>query len=151
MKPIRGQLLQLLGPRGLLQRVIWGAAGYLVPWPDGTVLVGATVEDVGFDENVTQEARHHLLDMAVTLVPGLKDAGISDMRAGLRPRSPDELPILGHSQAVPGLIYATAHYRNGVLLAPLTAQIVRRPGVRARLRPHRCAGSRAVWEALGLG
>ena len=144
VKPVRGQLLQLIGPRGLLTRVIWGSAGYLVPWPDGTVLVGATVEDVGFDENVTQEARHHLMDMAVTLVPGLKDAGIADMRAGLRPRSPDELPLIGHSQVVPGLVYATGHYRNGVLLAPLTAQIVRRlvfePGYApiAALAPERC-------------
>jgi glycine oxidase len=142
--PIRGQLLQLLGPRGLLPRVIWGSAGYLVPWPDGTVLVGATVEDVGFDESATQEARHSLMDMAVALVPGLKDAGIADMRAGLRPRGPDELPLIGRSKVVPGLIYATGHYRNGVLLTPLTAQIVRRlvfePGYApiAALDPGRC-------------
>jgi glycine oxidase len=124
--PVRGQLLQLLGPRGLLNRVIWGAAGYLVPWPDGTVLVGATVEDVGFDESTTQDARRSLMDMAVAMVPALAEAGIADIRAGLRPRGPDGLPLLGRSQAVPGLIYATGHYRNGVLLAPLTAQIVRR-------------------------
>jgi glycine oxidase len=142
--PIRGQLLQLLGARGLLQRVIWGSSGYLVPWPDGTVLAGATVEDVGFDERATQEARHSLLDMAVALAPGLKEAGIVDMRAGLRPRGPDELPLIGHSSAVPGLIYATGHYRNGVLLTPLTAQIVRRlvfePGYSpiAALDPGRC-------------
>ena len=84
------------------------------------------------------------MDMAVTLVPGLKEAGIADMRAGLRPRGPDELPLIGHSQVVPGLIYATGHYRNGVLLAPLTAQIVRRlvfePGYApiAALAPERC-------------
>jgi len=146
VKPIRGQLLQLLGTRGLLQRVIWGSAGYLVPWPDGTVLAGATVEDVGFDESVTQEARHSLLDMALTLVPGLKEAGIADMRAGLRPRGPDDLPLIGHSKVVPGLIYATGHYRNGVLLTPLTAQMVRRlvfePGYApiAALDPGRCGG-----------
>jgi glycine oxidase len=144
VKPIRGQLLQLLGTPGLLQRVIWGSAGYLVPWPDGTVLAGATVEDVGFDESATQEARRALLDMAVALVPGLKQAGIADMRAGLRPRGPDDLPLVGRSTAVPGLIYATGHYRNGVLLAPLTAQMVRRlvfePGYAplAALEPGRC-------------
>jgi len=144
VKPIRGQLLQLLGTRGRLQRVIWGAAGYLVPWPDGTVLVGGTVEDVGFDETCTQDARHSLMDMAVALVPGLKEAGIADMRAGLRPRGPDDLPLVGHSKAVPGLIYATGHYRNGVLLAPLTTQMVRRlvfePGYTpiAALDPGRC-------------
>jgi glycine oxidase len=125
VRPIRGQLLQLCGDRGVLQRVLWGASGYLVPWPDGTVLVGATVEDVGFDEGTTQDARRSLMEMAVALVPKLKDAGIADMRAGLRPRTPDSMPLVGRSKAVPGLIYATGHYRNGVLLTPLTAHIVR--------------------------
>lgn len=125
VRPIRGQLLQLAGPRGLLRRVIWGTAGYLVPWPDGTVLVGATVEDVGFDEGSTQEARRALMAMASALVPHLKESDLVDARAGLRPRGPDDLPLLGRSRVVPGLIYATGHYRNGVLLAPLTAQVVR--------------------------
>ena len=91
-----------------------------------SVLVGATVEDVGFDESSTQEARHGLLEMAVALVPALKTADLADARAGLRPKSPDDLPLIGRSRAVPGLIYATGHYRNGVLLAPLTAELVRR-------------------------
>jgi glycine oxidase len=144
IRPIRGQLLQLAGPRGLLQRVVWGTAGYLVPWPDGSVLVGATVEDVGFDESSTQDARRALMEAAARLVPALKDAAIADVRVGLRPRSPDELPLIGRSQAVPGLVYATGHYRNGVLLAPLTAQHVRRlivdPGAAApgALDPSRC-------------
>ncbi|HQZ37590.1 MAG TPA: glycine oxidase ThiO [Vicinamibacterales bacterium] len=124
--PIRGQLLQLSAPRGLLTRVIWGPAGYLVPWPDGSVLAGATVEDVGFDEGTTPEGRHALMEMAVALVPALKNASISDVRAGLRPRAPDDLPIIGRSKVVPGLVYATGHYRSGVLLAPLTAELVRR-------------------------
>ncbi|MCC7124305.1 MAG: glycine oxidase ThiO [Acidobacteria bacterium] len=125
VKPIRGQLLQLGGSRGLLRRVVWGARGYLVPWPDGTVLAGATVEDVGFDERTTSEARRSLMEMAVSLAPALANADIADVRAGLRPRGPDNLPMIGRSQAVPGLIYATAHYRNGILLAPLTATLVR--------------------------
>ncbi|MDH4062810.1 MAG: glycine oxidase ThiO [Acidobacteriota bacterium] len=124
--PVRGQLLQLGADRGLLGRVTWGAAGYLVPWPDGSILVGGTVEDVGFDESTTQEGRRGLIDMAVALVPALTNAGINDFRAGLRPRGPDDLPIVGRSKAVPGLIYATGHYRNGVLLAPLTADLVRK-------------------------
>jgi len=126
VKPIRGQLLQLASKPGLLRRPIWGEAGYLVPWPDGTVLVGATVEDAGFDESSTDEARRALLDMAVALVPGLKDADLADARAGVRPKGPDDLPLVGRSRVVPGLIYATGHYRNGVLLAPLTAALVRR-------------------------
>jgi glycine oxidase len=124
--PIRGQLLQLRATPGLLGRPIWGDHGYLVPWPDGSVLAGATVEDVGFDESSTQEARRRLLDAAVSLVPALQTADIADARAGLRPRSPDDLPLIGRSRVVPGLIYATGHYRNGVLLAPLTAGLVRR-------------------------
>jgi glycine oxidase len=142
--PIRGQILQLNSKPGLLGRPIWGEAGYLVPWPDGSVLVGGTVEDVGFDESSTQEARRALLDMAVALVPALKEAEIADARAGLRPKSPDDLPLVGRSQVVPGLVYATGHYRNGVLLAPLTADLVRRlvmdpaAGTIAALDPARC-------------
>jgi glycine oxidase len=124
--PVRGQLLQVATPAGTVRHIIWGAAGYLVPWPDGSVLVGGTVEDVGFDETSTDEARRGLLEMAAALVPALEGAAVTDMRVGLRPRGPDDLPIVGRSVAVPGLIYATAHYRNGVLLAPLTAQLVRR-------------------------
>jgi glycine oxidase len=124
VRPIRGQLLQLTAAPGTLRHSIWGADGYLVPWADGAVLVGATVEDVGFDESSTEDARRGLLEMARTLVPALGDAAVTDVRVGLRPRLPDDLPIVGRSQAVPGLIYATGHYRNGVLLAPLTAALV---------------------------
>lgn len=141
--PIRGQLLQLQAARGLLRRVIWGTGGYLVPWPDGTVLVGATVEDAGFDESLTDEGCAGLRATATALVPALADAPLIGARAGLRPKSPDDLPVIGRSSAVPALIYATGHYRNGVLLAPYTAQLVRRlttdPStiVPAELRPER--------------
>jgi len=144
VRPIRGQLIQLSAPPGTVRHIVWGTAGYLVPWPDGSVLVGATVEDVGFDEGATEEARRGLLDMAAALVPALAGAALADVRVGLRPRGPDDLPMVGRSLAVPGLIYATAHYRNGVLLAPLTAQLVRRlvldpaaPTI-AALDPARC-------------
>ncbi|MGH9384651.1 MAG: FAD-dependent oxidoreductase, partial [Vicinamibacterales bacterium] len=125
VQPIRGQLLQLKTEPGVLRHVIWNAAGYLVPWPDGTVLVGATVEDVGFDEATTDEAIRGLREIAARLVPSLADATMTDARAGLRPRGPDDLPLVGGSATLPGLIYATGHYRNGVLLAPLTAQLVK--------------------------
>ena len=144
VRPIRGQLLQVTAPPGTVRHVVWGTAGYLVPWPDGSVLVGGTVEDVGFDESFTDEARRALLEMAAALVPALKHAAVSDTRVGLRPRGVDDLPIVGRSTAVPGLVYATAHYRNGVLLAPLTAQLVRRlvldpaaPTI-AAVNPARC-------------
>jgi len=122
--PIRGQLIQLKAEPGAMQRVMWGSAGYLVPWPDGSVLVGSTVEDVGFDERHTEEGVRSLQAAAAQLVPSLAGAAITSVRTGLRPRGPDDLPILGRSAAVPGLIYATAHYRNGVMFTPLTAQLV---------------------------
>jgi glycine oxidase len=125
VKPVRGQLVQLENAAGDIRRVLWGSHGYLVPWPDGTVLVGATIEDVGFDESHTEDAVRQLREAASALVPALADARVSSVRTGLRPRGPDDLPMLGPSRAVPGLFYATAHYRNGVLLAPLTAQLIR--------------------------
>ena len=125
VKPIRGQLIQLQAEAGALRRVLWGPNGYLVPWPDGSILVGSTVEDVGFDESHTDEAVRQLRAAAVELAPILEKAPTTAVRTGLRPRGPDDLPMLGVSQAVPGLIYATAHYRNGVMFAPLTVELVR--------------------------
>ena len=124
VRPIRGQLIQLEMKPGALRHVVWGPTGYLVPWPDGSVLVGSTVEDVGFDENYTDEGVNTLRAAAVSLVPSLAGAPMTSVRTGLRPRGPDDLPMLGLSMAVPGLIYATAHYRNGVMFAPLTAKLV---------------------------
>jgi glycine oxidase len=95
-----------------------------VPWPDGAVLVGSTVEDVGFDESHTGEAVENLKTVASTLVPSLTGAPLTSVRTGLRPKGPDDVPLLGPSKVVPGLVYATAHYRNGVMFAPLTAKLV---------------------------
>ncbi len=125
VKPIRGQLIQLQTDPGAIRRVIWGPQGYLVPWPDGSVLVGSTVEDVGFDETHTAEAVEKLRAAAVSLVPRLAGADLSSVRTGLRPKGPDDVPVIGMSKVVPGLVYATAHYRNGVLFTPLTVQLVR--------------------------
>ncbi len=125
VRPVRGQLLELETDPGALRHVIWHSDGYLVPWPDGTVLVGATVEDVGFDEGTTEQAVRGLRDMAASLVPSLENAPMRGARAGLRPKGVDDLPLVGPSATLPGLIYATAHYRNGVLLAPLTAGLVK--------------------------
>jgi glycine oxidase len=124
VKPIRGQLIQLQTTPDAIHRVMWGPDGYLVPWPDGSVLVGSTVEDVGFDESHTDEAVAKLKAAAVSLVPSLAEAEMSSVRTGLRPKGPDDLPMLGRSTVVPGLIYATAHYRNGVMFAPLTVHLV---------------------------
>ena len=124
VKPIRGQLVQLAWDGPPLRRVTWSERCYLVPWDDGTLLVGATVEDAGFDERTTVAGVRDLVEAAAKLVPHTWTAAFQAARVGLRPLSADELPIIGPSSVVPNLMYATAHYRNGVLLAPLTAQLV---------------------------
>jgi glycine oxidase len=124
VKPIRGQLLHLVAAPGTLRHIVWGPDIYLVPWTNGTVFVGATSEDVGFDERTTAAGVASLLDRATALVPALGGATFAAARQGLRPGSPDDLPYVGVSAVVPGLVYACGHYRNGALLAPLTAALV---------------------------
>jgi glycine oxidase len=126
VRPVRGQLLHLAWQTTQpLRHVLWSTDCYIVPWLNGRVLVGATVEEAGFDERATAAGVRDLLDAGCTLVPHLWQASFQEVRVGLRPGSPDGLPIVGASQIVPGLIYATGHYRNGVLLAPLTAALVK--------------------------
>jgi thiazole synthase len=117
-------------------RVVWGTDCYVVPWTDGTVLVGATVEDVGFDERTTTAGIRGLLNSAVDLLPGLERAQFVEARAGLRPKTDDELPAIGRSSTMPHVFYATGHYRNGVLLAPLTASLIADLVLDRRERPE---------------
>lgn len=124
VRPVRGQLLYLAWTGTPLRRVTWTQRCYFVPWDDGTVLVGATMEEAGFDERVTVAGVRDLLESACDLVPHAWSAGFRGARVGLRPGTPDDLPVIGVSASVPRLVYATGHYRNGVLLAPLTAQLV---------------------------
>jgi glycine oxidase len=124
VRPIRGQLLQLAWSGSPLKRVVWGERCYIVPWQDGTVLVGATVEDAGFDERTTVAGISDLLGAACELLPHAWSASLTAAKVGLRPGTPDELPIIGRSTVLPNLIYATGHFRNGVLLSGLTAQLV---------------------------
>jgi glycine oxidase len=124
VRPVRGQLLYLAWNGPMLRRVIWSRRCYLVPWEDGTVLVGATVEEVGFDERTTVAGVRDLLEAACDVVPHARTAGFRTARVGFRPASSDGMPIIGASRTVPNLVYATGHFRNGILLAPLTAQLV---------------------------
>jgi glycine oxidase len=124
VRPVRGQLLHLAWSGRSLRRVIWSERCYLVPWDDGTLLVGATMEEAGFDERTTVAGVRDLLEAACDLVPHAWTAGFIGARVGLRPASSDGLPIIGRSRTVPNVLYATGHYRNGVLLAPLTARLV---------------------------
>ncbi len=122
--PIRGQLLHLRWDGTPPAHIIWGPDCYVVPWENGTVLVGATVEDVGFDERATADGVHRLLTAVCRLLPGASRASFTEVRAGLRPATADGLPFIGRSPSRHNLIYATGHFRNGILLAPLTALLV---------------------------
>jgi glycine oxidase len=142
VRPVRGQLLRLQWRGAPLRHIVWGPDCYVVPWQDGTVLVGATVEDVGFDERTTAAGVRDLLDAVCELLPEAWRATFLEARVGLRPATPTGLPFIGASERSPRLVYATGHYRNGVLLAPLTAQLIgelivegRKDPVLSQLRP----------------
>jgi glycine oxidase len=136
VRPIRGQLLHLKACVPVASRVLWGPGCYIVPRRDGTVLVGATVEDVGFDERATMGGVRTLVEAAAAMVPGLDTASLSEVRVGLRPATADELPIIGPSATMPQVFYAGGHYRNGVLLAPLTAGLVADLVLEGRVAPE---------------
>jgi glycine/D-amino acid oxidase-like deaminating enzyme len=124
VRPVRGQLLYLGWNGAPLATIVWGPRCYVVPWLDGTVLVGATVEEAGFDERSTAAGVQTLLDAVCELLPDAREATFLAARAGLRPTTPDELPVIGADPEMPALVHATGHYRNGVLLAPITARLV---------------------------
>ena len=128
VRPIRGQLLHLRWPEKVPppRSVIWGGQCYVVPWSDGSLLVGATVEDVGFDESSTVAGVESLARAVRTLLPAAAEAHVEFVRVGLRPATPDGFPIIGPLARAPRVMMATGHYRNGILLAPVTAEIVSR-------------------------
>ena len=125
VRPVRGQLLHLRWTAERKPaRPVWGPGCYTVPWSDGTLLVGATVEEVGFDESTTVAGVQSLTAAVSAMLPGAATAAVIDARAGLRPATADGLPIIGSSHAAPNVMFATGHFRNGILLAPLTAAMV---------------------------
>jgi glycine oxidase len=124
MRPVRGQILCFDARPGILGPSIFSLRGYLVPRRDGRLLTGSTREDAGFDKNVTLDGMQRILSGAKSLVPALASIAFREAWAGLRPATPDLLPVLGHSPNVPGVIYATGHFRSGILLSALTAELV---------------------------
>jgi glycine oxidase len=126
VKPIKGEMLALVPPGGarLPGRMIWGNGVYLVP-RDGRLLVGATLEDAGFDTSLTDFAENWLSSRAVELMPPLRQWRIDEHWAGLRPGSPDGLPLLGPT-TVAGLYVASGQFRNGILFAPAVGEILSR-------------------------
>jgi glycine oxidase len=125
VRPVKGQILRLRDPAGagLVTRVLRFRGGYLVPRGDGRYVLGATVEEQGFAQTPTAGGVYELLRDARELVPGTSELEIEELSVGLRPGTPDNGPAIGHG-TVRGLIWATGHYRNGILLAPLTAELV---------------------------
>jgi glycine oxidase len=103
--------------------LLFGAHGYLVPRADGRVVLGSTLEEVGFDKDVTLGGLHQVLGKALALAPSLADARVARTWAGLRPATADGLPVLGKGP-LEGLFLATGHFRNGILLAPMTARLI---------------------------
>ncbi|MGX1503156.1 UNVERIFIED_CONTAM: glycine oxidase [Streptomyces graminofaciens] len=130
VRPVKGQVLRLTVPRPYapflsrtVRAVVRGSEVYLVPREDGELVVGATSEELGWDTTVTAGGVYELLRDAHELVPGITELSLVETRAGLRPGSPDNAPLLGFTE-LPGLLLATGHYRNGVLLTPVTGDVL---------------------------
>ena len=123
VRPRKGQMLYVLPEAALLQHVLRAPDVYIVPRSSGKILIGATVEDVGFDKSVDPSAIRQLLHDAAKYLPELASAPITQSWAGLRPGTPDDLPNIGPTD-VPRVFAATGHFRNGILLAPITAKII---------------------------
>lgn len=123
--PVRGQNLRLRMPAGLrLSTNVYGDETILVPRPDGRLIAGVTIESVGFDSRATTDGIRSIMERSVELVPALADAVVEQAYAGLRPASVDGLPIIGRPNGVGGLVIATAHYRMGIALSPITGRLV---------------------------
>jgi glycine oxidase len=123
-RPVKGQMLSVVGgPRGLLRHVIRAPDVYLVPRSDGRILIGSTLEEAGYDKRTDPDTIRRLREAAIRLVPALTEARILEDWAGLRPGTPDDLPIVGATRTS-GYFVATGHFRDGILLAPITAQVM---------------------------
>jgi len=123
VRPVKGQILELRSRDGVApcSRIVASERIYLVPRGDGRLIAGATVEEQGFDTAVTAGGVHELLREAYRLLPEVAEMELVEAAAGLRPGTPDNLPLVGPAP-LDGLLWATGHYRNGILLAPLAAQ-----------------------------
>jgi glycine oxidase ThiO len=122
--PVKGQMLAVVPERRrLIKHVIRGNGVYLIPRKDGRIVIGSTVEDVGFDKRISPVVIQHMHQAAAMLVPELGEARILEDWAGLRPGTPDKLPIMGRT-SVGGYLVATGHFRDGILLAPITARLM---------------------------
>lgn len=124
IEPVRGQMLCFESNPRLARHVIYSPRGYLVPRLDGRLLAGSTTEHAGFEKCVTGQGLQQIIAHALEIAPAVGGLALQDSWAGLRPRAEDDWPVIGASSEARGLFYATAHYRNGILLAPLTGAVL---------------------------
>ena len=124
IRPMRGQILQFRTAKRLFTHVIVGPRGYIVPRGDGRVLAGATMDDAGFDASVTNEATEHLIESTSEISPSLGSLKIQEAWTGFRPFAPDRMPVFGRVPNAENLLLALGHFRNGILLSPVTAKLI---------------------------
>lgn len=124
VEPVRGQMVCFEPPERSFRRVIFSSKGYIVPRRSGRLVAGSTAEHCGFEDHTTDEGIEKIRQNSVRIAPFLGGLAIADSWSGLRPRTTDGLPVIGSFSDIDGLFIATAHFRNGILLAPLTAEII---------------------------
>ena len=124
IEPVRGQMVCFETNPRIARHVLYSPRGYLVPRVDGRLLAGSTSERAGFEKCVTEKGLHSILSHALEIAPAISRLPVTSTWAGLRPRAEDDLPVLGPCAEIEGLFYATGHYRNGILLAPLTGELI---------------------------
>jgi glycine oxidase len=144
IEPVRGQMVCLSAAPQLTRHVIYSPRGYIIPRQDGRLLAGSTSENAGFIKEVTVGGITSILENATEISPTISALPITDAWSGLRPKAPDGLPVLGPCDEIDGLFFATGHYRNGILLAPLTGELIARsvidgvtPAIMAPFSPDR--------------
>ena len=135
VEPVHGQMVCLEAKPQLVRHVIFSPRGYIVPRHDGRLLAGSTSEHVGFEKSVTAGGISFILANAFEISPRIVDLPLLDAWSGLRPRSADGLPVLGPCDEIDGLFYATGHYRNGILLAPVTGELISAAIIEGRTSP----------------
>jgi glycine oxidase len=136
VKPMRGQMLAVRTVPRIVSQIIYGRHMYLVPRPEGETLIGATVEDVGFRKEVTLEGLEELIQAGRHIAPRMMEQPVMRTWAGLRPGSPDGLPLVGPVEGLGGLLLAVGHHRNGILLGPMTGLLVKQWLVDRVQSPH---------------
>ena len=127
IRPVKGQMVCLKIPKNisLLKHILWRENVYLVPRNNSDLIIGATEEEMGYDKSLTVGGIYNLLKIAREVLPAIEDLSIVESWSGLRPTSRDDAPIIGPSKKLKGLIYATGHHKNGILLAPLTSSVIK--------------------------